>query len=386
MAAKQKRRGPSIEDKFLGPEPNYHGVEIADKDLNVEYSKGSHWYNYFNNAKINVPAVLEYCKNDLGYSADDIKILKRLPDYKLNLGIGIPVKMHLVGFPLERMGVGEPKGDYKNRIKTTLAAMFVEAQQLAEQVDNKPKPVVIPIQQRMHTKVMETIYADWDQMVVDKWQEGIFEGIIFPTYSLLQLHKIKGAAVNMFASKIQFEHDLVSDAYNKTCEQAVEAYSHIKKGNLKKMIVTMDKVFADIQRMKDNNKVTRVPKTKKPKTSDAQIKNLKYLAKDDDAQLVSINPVMIPGKSKLWVYNAKTRVIHMYVSDSTTGFEVKGSTVYKWDEKMSMCTKLRKPEDLLPQILTKTEKQIDKALKALTTKVSIPTGRVNKDCILLRVL
>jgi hypothetical protein len=76
----------------------------------------------------------------------------------------------------------------------------------------------------------------------------------------------------------------------------------------------------------------------------------------------------------------------MYVSDSTTGFEVKGSTVYKWDEKMSMCTKLRKPEDLLPQILTKTEKQIDKALKALTTKVSIPTGRVNKDCILLRVL
>ena len=138
--------------------------------------------------------------------------------------------------------------------------------------------------------------------------------------------------------------------------------------------------------MKDNNKVTRVPKAKKAKTSDAQIKKLNYLDRDDVAKLVSINPIMIPGKTKLWVYNAKSRVIHVYTSDSTSGFEVKGSTVHNWEPKLSMSTKLRKPEDLLPQILTKTEKQIAKVLSALTTKVSIPTGRINKDCILLRVL
>ena len=51
-----------------------------------------------------------------------------------------------------------------------------------------------------------------------------------------------------------------------------------------------------------------------------------------------------------------------------------------------MSTTLRKPEDVLPQILTKTEKQIDKILSELTTKVKVPTGRINKDCILLRVL
>lgn len=386
MVAKQKRRGPSLEDKYLGPEPNYHGVEMTDEELNTQYSKGSHWYNYFHNTKTTAPVVLAYCKDVLKYSDDDIKAMKRLPDYKLYMGIGINVRMHNAGFPLARMHVDDVKGNYLDRIKTRLDALLLIGRELSAEHDLKPKPVVIPIQVRMRNKVDETIRADWDEMVIDKWMDGEFDEVKFPVYSLIQLHKIKGAGVNMFAENVQFEYDLVSDAYHKKCDQAVEAYSHIKKGNLKKMLNLMDKVFADIQRMKDNNKVTRVPKAKKAKTSDAQIKKLNYLDRDDVAKLVSINPIMIPGKTKLWVYNAKSRVIHVYTSDSTSGFEVKGSTVHNWEPKLSMSTKLRKPEDLLPQILTKTEKQIAKVLSALTTKVSIPTGRINKDCILLRVL
>jgi hypothetical protein len=36
-------------------------------------------------------------------------------------------------------------------------------------------------------------------------------------------------------------------------------------------------------------------------------------------------------------------------------------------------------------ILGKTEKQIEKIWNTLTTKIDNPTGRVNADCILMRV-
>jgi hypothetical protein len=93
---------------------------------------------------------------------------------------------------------------------------------------------------------------------------------------------------------------------------------------------------------------------------------------------------MIPGASRLYVYNIKTRKYTMYTSDSTSGFEVRGSTLYNWDEN-SKITTLRKPDEVLPLILNKTVFQLDKLWKTFTTKINKPNGRINKDCILLRV-
>jgi hypothetical protein len=36
-------------------------------------------------------------------------------------------------------------------------------------------------------------------------------------------------------------------------------------------------------------------------------------------------------------------------------------------------------------VLNKTEKQIEKIWETLTTKIDKPTGRINADCILMRV-
>ena len=40
---------------------------------------------------------------------------------------------------------------------------------------------------------------------------------------------------------------------------------------------------------------------------------------------------------------------------------------------------------MLPIVLSKTEKQLDKFWQDITTKISSPNGRINKDCILMRV-
>lgn len=383
----KQRRLKNADEAFMGPQPSYgphNPVPESIKDRESEYRRGCHWFYYFENKKKASEVVLAYCKNVLKFNKNQIANIKKIPDHRWRMGTYQAIIMMnngWEGYPLDEARLSE----INNKLfKCEKDGSLIAKEE--EKDDNKPKPVVIPIQERMRRKVMETIYGDFDEMVVDKWMDDEFDNIKFPTYSLLQTYKIKGAGVNIFKERIQFEYDLVSDAYNKTCEQAVEAYSHIKKGNLRKMMNVMDKIFDDIDRLKANTKVTRVPKAKKPKASDRQIEKLNYKVDDTDAKLVSINPIMIPGKNKLFVYNTKNKVLHVYENDSTAGFEVKGSTVYNWNDTSSMCTTLRKPDDVLPQILTKTEKQIEKVLSSLTTKKKKPTGRINKDCILLRVL
>lgn len=383
--AKPKRL-KNADEAFMGPKPSYgphNPIPESNEDREREYRRATHWFYYFENKKKATETVLTYCKRVLKFDKKQIANLKKVPDYKYRMGTYQHIEMINNGW------VGHPLNEELiERVHNKIFEAEALGKVTVKEEDNKPKPVVIPPAVRMRQKVMETIWHDFDTMVVDKWMEGEFDKkkVVFPTYGLLQLHKIKGAGVNMFKEKIQFEYDLVSDAYHKKCEQAVEAYSHIKKGDLRKMLDLLTSILDDIDRLKANTKVTRIPRAKKPKASDKQVEKLNYKVQDDEAKLVSINPIMIPGKNKLFVYNTKQRVIAVYSNDSAAGFEVKGSTVYNWDEKTSMSTTLRKPDDILPQILTKTEKQIEKVLSSLTTKVKKPTGRINKDCILLRVL
>ena len=209
----------------------------------------------------------------------------------------------------------------------------------------------------------------------------------FNVYEIWKNHGLKGNVINAFREKVQFEYDVISDAYHKRCDQAMEAYSHISLRNQKKMLKTMETIFEDLDKLKDSFKAVRMPRTKKPKASDAQVAHLQYKQEDIDAKVTSINPVLIPGKEMLFVYNTKQRVLSQYVTTATKGFEVGGTSIKNFDDKLSKTSKLRKPEDILPEILNLTPKQIEKRVWGkLTTKINTPTGRINKDCILLRVV
>jgi hypothetical protein len=208
----------------------------------------------------------------------------------------------------------------------------------------------------------------------------------FPTYSLLQLHGLKGAAINMFRDIVMVEYENIKAAYERTDDQCVEAYAHIKKGNKRKMIDLMDSIFEDLERFREAQKARRTTtRAKKIYSSTDQVRNLKYLVEDVDVKLHSINPSLIPKAMILWIYNVKTRKLTEFKSQSMNGLDVRGSTLYNWGEETSRTTTLRKPEEILPQILSKTERQIDNVWKSLTTKIGTPTGRINKDTILLRV-
>lgn len=379
---KGRKNRVTIEDKYLGQEPWWdedNPPPTDESERRIAWTKAAHWYNYFYKAKDYTPFVVRYAE-EIGFKKDQIQAIKALTDSQIRHHCGAVARLHYRGWNHEE--------HIHERMLEELTLKVKQGKEILKEKKEikKAAPPVISPAQRAYNNMIETVHSDWDVQVVDEWMNGNFKPE-FNVYEIWKSHGLKGNVINAFREKVQFEYDVISDAYHKRCDQAMEAYSHVSLRNQKKMLKTMETIFADLDKLKDSFKAVRMPRAKKPKASDAQVAHLQYKQEDIDAKVTSINPVLIPGKEMLFVYNTKQRVLSQYITTATKGFEIGGTSIKNFDDKLSKTTKLRKPEDVLPDILNLTPKQIEKRVWGkLTTKINTPTGRINKDCVLLRVV
>ena len=377
--AKGRKNRTSIEGQHLGPMPVFDKLPLAGCDSYwPQWGKAANWFNYMCKPKDYKAYTVSYAKDVLDVSKDDLKHIKKVSDSGF-LAISKLVAVHFSGFNYRK-----PERKMLDiHVKDLIEQGKLITEEVVEEA-SEPK-VVISIQDRMRTKMMETLYAEFDDTVIEPWLDGDFSSK-FDAFTAIKRHEIKGPGVKMFADQIQPLFTELNDAYNKTCEQAVEGYSLWTRPELKKAIKQLELVLSDIEKTQMANKVVRKTRATKPKASDKQVAKLNYLKDDNTNKLASISPIQIPGAQVLYVYNVKQKKLTEFVTDNSAGFMVQGSTIKNFDTTLSRSCGLRKPDDILPQILKKTQKQIDNVFKGLTTKVSVPAGRINKDCILLRVM
>lgn len=380
---KGRKNRVTIEDKYIGQEPFFEpGTTNESVDAKIRqnlWAKGAFYYNYYYASKEYVPFVLEFAKDCYGYDKDKISTLKKLKDYELTGFLGKVARLHYRGYEY----TAEEMLRWENKL-SELYATAVPRQELEREI-KKAAPPTISIAERTRRKLMDTVYAVWDEVIIDGWIDGDYKKEI-DIFNEFKTAGLKGNAINPFKELIDVEYKLISDAVNKTCEQAIESYEHISMANKKKMLKTMDNVYSDLEKLQQSFKATRGPRIKKRKASDVQVSHLKYNTEDMEFKITSISPVTIPGKETLWVFNAKNKTLYEYVTTATSGFEVGGTTIKNFEPKLSKCARLRKPDVILPLILTKTPKQIAKIWKdQITTKINEPNGRINTDCVLLRV-
>jgi len=372
MAARKKKRGPSLDDKYLGPEPIY----TEESEFNdLVWTKGAHWYNYFYKQKDYMPTTHQFAMDYCGYDKKKISVLKRLKDSKF-MKVNKVIKLYTRGYQYEDAILEKAKAHINAMYKEGLSLKKIEEKQ-------KAKVVVISPAERAKTKVLDTIYHDWDSIIVEGWFDNNFTQT-FSCYNRFKGHGLKGNAINTFKALIEPEYENIKAAYEKTDENCIEGYSHISKGDKRKIMKQFEEVFDDLEKLRSSFKATKMPRAKKVKASDQQVSKLKYCEEDDDVKLTSINPVLIPTKHKLFVYNRKNKKLIEYTTDSIGGFEVSGTSIKNFSGSSKQAT-IRKPDEILPMVINKTEKQLEKLWDSLTTKVSIPSGRINADCILMRV-
>lgn len=380
--AKGRNNRNSIDGIYAGGMPMFDEATTPKDDDEYwnAWGRTAGWFNYKCKPKDFRNYAVSYAKDFLKMSKDDIKNLKKLHDNAF-LPISKLVAIHFTHFHY--------RDSERSRLESDIKELVEQGKLIVEEVEekdktDKPKKVVSP-QYRMFLKMMETVYKEFDDTVVEGWFDRNFTET-FDAFKSIKTHDIKGPGVKMFSDRVNKIKLELTGAYDKTCEDLVEAYSHMTRRHLKKAIKQLEVILADVEKFQLANKAVRKPRASKPKASDKQVAKLNYLKDDNESKLASISPIQIPGAMRLYVYNVKQRKIFEYVSDNSAGFVVSGSTLKNVDDKLSRCTKLRKPDDVLPEILKKTARQINNVFNGLTTKIEVPNGRINKDCILLRVM
>ena len=179
-------------------------------------------------------------------------------------------------------------------------------------------------------------------------------------------------------------------ALNEKDEQLSEAYSHLTRPELKRLISFVKHLIETCESWSKKAKILkaskRKPRARKPRPPIKQIEKLNFLDKTDEyGGLESVPPIRIVGSSELWVFNVKTRVLGVYRCTNNHGFSIKGSTIKNFDIDQSVSKKLRKPEQVLHEVLNLEKRGRNKILHKLSTQENKLNGRINDHTILLRV-
>jgi hypothetical protein len=244
------------------------------------------------------------------------------------------------------------------------------------------RPTISPME-RLQRKISNTIMQDLLDLE-DKWIEG--ENASLDLYQEFKRHGLPSSATKPVRNVIEGWLSDYNDAYTKACPDAVEGYAHLSRKELKFRVQACESMLSDLDRLQSAAKATRKSRVKQPKAADKQVTKVKYKKEDSEYKIVSIAPLSMVGAHRLFTFNTKTRTMTEFVTNAAKGFEVSGSTLKNIDISLSRCTRLRKPDAFLPIVLKKTPNQIDKEWKTLTTKSTVPNGRINADTILLRVM
>ena len=376
------------------------GVAAAPIDKGFMYCK-----DYFNidlDRKDGVKLMKEYVKKNC--SKLDAKAIFACPDYVFTVRTHIAACMHWInsGLDFEKRMIIQNQYQADGSVKKVEVESFYDGHDavrrfldfaidagkkiLAEKseiAEEKLNVVVLTPLQRYQEKLNNTIMSDLDDLE-DSWIGG--EEADFDLYNRFRYHGLTGKAAEPVRRVLEGWLLDFNDAYHKRCDQAVEGYSHIKRSVMRRRIKHVELMLADCDKLKAASAATRKVRKPRVKSADKQVVNMKYKKEDNDYKLVSINPISIVGSYRLYVFNAKTREITEYVSGKVDGFSVKGTTLQGFDPDNSRKIRLRKPEDFIKIAQSKTPRQINTAWSKLTTKESKPNGRINTDCILLRIL
>jgi len=281
----------------------------------------------------------------------------------------------------------EPYANWFNIVKDYYTSIIEIGQSIvkekAENKDNAGTNVVtLSPQQRLINKINDTVMQDILDLE-DKWIDGDNKATI-DLYTQFKVHGLSGSAADHVRKVLSVWLDEYTEAYSGTCEQLSEAYSHVSKPNLKQRIKTCEAMLSDLDKIKSAAKAVRKTRIKKPRAADKQVSKLNYCKENNEFKIVSIFPIQIVGSMRLYVFNVKTRELTEFISESVNGFEVKGTSLQNFAGG-SRKVRLRKPDEFLSIVQSKTPRQIDNEWQKLTTKTSEPNGRINKDCVLLRV-
>ena len=341
----------SFDDKAYGPEP----IQIKN------FTDALNWYNYMSDEDQSRDWFFTYVKKN--YTKGEVAALRKLPKWKISKTLGSVARILTNGNELPQKNMDYFDNSVKDLVK--MAASVVEKVETEE----TPKTTVT-IQDRVQAKIYNLI-TDCEE-ALDTIQD-------FNVYNWLQAKEATPQAANAlreYYSKFAADHE--PDEFDTPAMKK-------QRAQLKKY---WEEFVLLIDRYINNKKAVKVrkPREKKVKSAVELVKNLKFRKEDPSLKIVSVHPAEIIGCQQLWVYNTKYRKLTQYLALGPAGIQVKGTTVTGWDIESSTSKTLRKPEESLTALLSAGKVMLRSFISNIKTAESKPNGRINNECILVRVV
>ena len=305
------------------------------------------------------------------------------------LRAGAPLISYLHGSYARAINEGYVTEYYQDHLLNKVVPETIEygKKVLAEKQITNPQPtgdVYKPsIQERVAEQtrwIIGEVEGEIDEFLENKCKKSKFD-----LYKFLQKRGVKGPHTRKIVDFYQTHYlpELKELVAGKD-DELNEAYEFLSAPQKRKYLDFVRKLIDDAEAWGNVLKSKRKPRKTKSRSVHQKVSKVKYKERDDDYKIVSVSPENLVDATQVWIFNTKDRFLYKYVSES--GFVVKGTTLYEYNEAESYKKKIRKPDSILPDVQSGGKVKLRKLMDTINAKKTKVTGRINKDMIILRVI
>ncbi len=363
--------------RYEEPLPEYSLMVVGSKDYAHHYHSAMAYANYDVDIKKLVKATKTWTAKNTDH---DPKILFSLPDNTFG-SIGKFCFIMNKGGQFDERHMASIREHIKhlyNKAELTYSSK-IDADSEAENSAKKK----IGVQEHMKNRACE-VAGEIEYLIdlfIDDSKANSFKK--FNLEAFFERQEIKGGHYRYIASFYEVDLAEFQMALEGKDAYSVEAYSFLKKSELKELVSFLSLVVETADKLK--GKTSYKPRKKKAISKGRRVSKLTYLAKCEMTKLESVSPIHILGASALWVYNTKTRKLGHYTSIDGDGLDISGTSLRNYESGSSECIILRSSKIDLSKLKALSEKVRTKRFDDLTSVKTSLKGRINEHVLLLCV-
>lgn len=372
-----KLKVPIADSKTMGTEPIW-SAEYEPTNYQSEYGNALNWYNFIVDQKDCRAFLLDWFKED----KDKLKTLSKIPDKLLPRTYANSARIAMRGFPLserDKSRIWEKIEESANkRIKLDEDDVVVAVAPV-EKVAKKPLIASVFISSHVNDEIENLLIGEdvknmpqilMPYRMADKhYLECVekIEPILAEFTELLEVRRLPKAKLTDMQ------------------QQLLESYEHLTgMATVKKIVKLLESYIADLKKSHVSKQVAKVRK-KKPQDKSKLVRNIKFLVKDTELDIESLDPVNLLNCGEVWTFDTKTRKISRFYSPVSGSITVKGAALVGFDEVMSTSRLLRKPEVQLKEFAALAKKDLTKWYSSVKSKSAPVRARLTPTTLILKV-
>jgi len=372
--------------------PKWDGADAWDgEQFNRHFRNAMGFYRMESSGKELKSKVIDWMGRN-GYEKSVIKAFKDTRDGRCGLTVGAVAACLIKGMPSSHAEFNNGR-DTAIWLGKEIAKVIEQGSDDEVEITDGIKPVktaevyVPTIQDRLREAaggMSEELDAAIDSFIVDPES---FNPKDIKVVNLLKGKGAKAAHSRIIKGYFQRSYDELTELASGNADaQLREAYKHLPRKNVKKLIEFYENIMSACDQIAAEQKVMKKPRAAKVKPAEQIVAKLKFMLSDTKLGITSAPPATIIGASGVAVFNVKTRKIGYYIATSSAGFGVKGTTLTDFTEKSTQKT-LRKPLEQIKEFKDQnTQKRFETWFaKSVKTTETVLNGRFREDTIIIKV-